>query len=109
LWRRRPGASYIKPGQEFAKHERVTHSRAEYVRGTAHGNTAEGMFGLLKRGVNGSFHHVSKGHLHRYCAEFEFRYDNRIALGVKEPERAALIVTGAEGNRLTYKQPTEAQ
>jgi hypothetical protein len=80
-----------------------------YVRGTAHVNTAEGIFSLLKRGINGSFHHVSKGHLHRYCAEFEFRYNNRIALGVDDGERAALIVRGAEGKRLTYKQPTEAQ
>ena len=67
------------------------------------------MFSLLKRGINGSFHHVSKSHLHRYCAEFEFRYNNRIALGVNDGERAALIVTGAEGKRLTYKQPTDAQ
>ena len=78
------------------------------VRGAAHVNTAEGMFSLLKRGINGSFHHVSKSHLHRYCAEFEFRYNHRLALGHDGGERADLIVKGAEQKRLTYKQPTEA-
>jgi transposase-like protein len=98
--------SYDQPGREFAKHERVTHSKGEYVRGQAHTNTAEGFFSLLKRGINGSFHHVSKGHLFRYCDEFAFRYNNRIALGVNDGMRAARIVTGAEGKRLTYKQPS---
>ena len=53
-----------------------------------------------------AFHHVSKGHLHRYCSEFEFRYNNRIALGVDDGERAARLVKGAEGKRLTYQQPS---
>ena len=89
----------------FASHSTVTHSRGEYVRGTSHTNTVEGFFSLLKRGIVGSFHHVSKGHLHRYCDEFAFRYSNRAAMGVNDGERAALIILGAEGKRLTYKQP----
>lgn len=68
--------------------------------------TAEGFFSLLKRGINGSFHHVSKGHLHRYCSEFEFRHNTRAALGYSDGERAAKLVLGAEGKRLTFKQPS---
>lgn len=84
------------------KHEAVTHSRKEYGRGNVHTNTIEGFFGLFKRGIAGSFHHVSKGHLHRYCSEFEFRYNRR---ELSDGERAAQIITGAEGKRLTYKVP----
>jgi hypothetical protein len=98
--------AYDQPGREFAKHVRVTHSHGEYVRGTAHTNTAEGFFSLLKRGIKGSFHHVSKGRLFRYVDEFCFRYNNRIALGVNDGMRAAKMVRGAEGKRLTYKQPS---
>jgi hypothetical protein len=76
------------------------------VRENVHTNSVEGFFSLLKRGIIGTFHHVSKGHLHRYCDEFAFRYSNRIALGVDDSERAALIVLAAEGKRLTYKQPS---
>ena len=97
---------YRKPGREFAGHETVKHRDGEYVRGEAHVNTAEGFFSLLKRGIVGSFHHVSKGHLHRYVDEFEFRYNNRIALGIDDDERARRIVLGAEGKRLTFKQPS---
>lgn len=97
--------AYDRPGREFAKHERVNHSDGEYVRGTAHTNTVEGFFSLLKRGINGSFHHVSKGHLHRYCTEFEFRHNTRMKLGYTDGERAAILVLGAEGKRLTYKMP----
>jgi len=93
---------------KIENHATVNHSLGEYVRGEAHTNTAEGFFSLLKRGINGSFHHVSKGHLHRYCDEFAFRYNNRIALGVNDGERAAKMVRGAEGKRLTYKQPSGA-
>lgn len=98
--------AYRKPGRELAKHETVNHQAGEYVRGEAHVNTAEGVFSLLKRGIVGSFHHVSKGHLHRYCDEFEFRWNHRSALGVNDSERAAALVLGAEGKRLTYKQPS---
>jgi transposase-like protein len=87
------------------RHETVQHGKDEYVRGDVHTNTVEGFFSLLKRGVNGTFHHVSRGHLHRYCDEFAFRYENRKAT---DGERAKLLVSGAEGKRLTYKQPARA-
>jgi len=89
---------------DHADHQTVNHSSGEYVRGSAHTNTAEGFFSLLKRGINGSFHHVSKGHLHRYVTEFEFRYSNRLALGVNDSQRTEKIILGAEGKRLTYKK-----
>ena len=77
------------------------------MRGHVHTNTVEGFFSLLKRGINGTFHHVGRGHLHRYCAEFAFRYNNRIAVGVNDGERAKTLVLGAEGKRLTYAQPAD--
>ncbi len=84
------------------KHVTVKHRDNEYVRGDAHTNTVEGFFSLLKRGINGTFHHVSRGHLSRYCDEFAFRYERRKAT---DGERAGMLVKGAEGKRLTYKQP----
>jgi len=84
------------------KHLTVKHRESEYVRGEAHTNTVEGFFSLLKRGVNGVYHHVSRGHLGRYCDEFAFRYENR---KVSDGERAKMLVAKAEGKRLTYKQP----
>lgn len=98
--------SYITPGKELAEHHTVSHSSREYVRGNVHTNTVEGFFSVLKRGLMGTFQHVSKGHLHRYVDEFEFRYNNRLALGVDDEERARRIVVGAEGKRLTFKQPS---
>lgn len=89
----------------FKSHNYINHSHGEYVRGEIHTNTVEGVFSLLKRGIVGTFHHLSKGHLHRYCTEFEFRYNTRTALGYNDGERAALILKGAEGKRLTYKMP----
>ena len=73
---------YRKVGKEFAEHERVHHARGEYVRGSAHTNTMEGYFELFKRGMKGIYQHCGEKHLHRYLAEFDFRYNNRIALGV---------------------------
>lgn len=89
----------------FRKHDTIKHSDGVYVRGIIHTNTVEGFFGLLKRGIIGSFHHVSRGHLARYCDEFSFRYNSR---KVTDGERAALVVAGAEGKRLTYRQPSMA-
>jgi transposase-like protein len=94
--------SYRPIGRAMAKHEAVNHGRDEYVRGDAHVNTAEGFFSLLKRGINGTYHHIGKGHLAKYCNEFAFRYENR---KVSDAERAGLLVQGAEEKRLTYKQP----
>ena len=84
------------------KHFSVNHSKEEYVRGEVHTNTVEGFFSLLKRGVNGVYHHVSRGHLARYCDEFAFRYENR---KVSDGQRAKMLVLNAEGKRLTCKQP----
>lgn len=83
-------------------HRTVNHSKDEYVRGDIHTNTVEGFFSLLKRGVNGVFHHVSREHLNRYCDESAFRCENR---KVSDAERAKMLVLKAEGKRLTYKQP----
>ena len=88
----------------FAAHDTIRHSDGVYAKGNIHTNTVEGFFALLKRGVMGSFHHISRGHLHRYVDELAFRYSNRIALGINDGERAARIVRGAEGKRLTYKE-----
>jgi hypothetical protein len=87
------------------KHFTTNHSKYEYVRGDVHSNTVEGFFSLLKRGINGVFHHVGRGHLDRYCDEFAFRYENR---KMSDGDRAKLIVTGAEGKRLTYDMPATA-
>jgi transposase-like protein len=90
---------------QFAKHETVTHSAGEYVRGDVYTNTVEGYFSILKRGIYGVYHHVSEAHLKRYLCEFDFRYNHRIALGFDDPTRAALAVKGIAGKRLTYRQP----
>lgn len=95
--------AYKEIGWNFASHETVKHSADEYVRGDAHTNTVEGFFSILKRGINGTYQHVSEEHLKRYLAEFDFRYSNRVALGVDDEMRAARIVTGAKSKRLTYR------
>jgi transposase-like protein len=104
------GASaYRRIGGEFASHSHVNHDQGEYVRdGYAHSNTVESFFAILKRGVFGTFHSVSEAHLHRYLAEFDFRYNLRSALGVSDVERAEELLRGAKGKRLTYRQPATA-
>jgi transposase-like protein len=96
-------------GTEYGKHETVRHSTGEYVRGDAHTNTVEGYFSILKRGIVGTYHHVSPAHLHRYLKEFDFRYSNRVAVGVDDVLRTMRAIKGAEGKRLTYRQPRTAQ
>jgi hypothetical protein len=100
---------YWKVGEEFASHTTVIHSIGEYVRGDAHTNTTEGYFSIFKRGIYGTYHHVSQTHLKRYLCEFDFRYNERIALGVDDTERATKAIRGAAGKRLTYRQPRGAQ
>ena len=73
--------AYGAATQDYRGHEAVIHGKHKYVRGEAHTNTVEGFFSLLMRGVNGVYHHVSRGHLGRYCDEFAFRYDNRKVSG----------------------------
>jgi len=92
-------------GTEYGKHETVKHSAGEYVRGDAHTNTVEGYFSILKRGIHGVYHHVSPKHLKRYLAEFDFRYNERMALGISDSERATKALKRVVGKRLTYRQP----
>jgi len=92
--------SYRGLHREFRGHKTVDHGRREYVRGNISTNSAESFFALLKRGVHGTFHHVSKKHLHRYCDEFAFRWCYR---KVTDGERAEAAIRGAEGKRLSYK------
>lgn len=87
----------------FAKHATVNHSIGEYVRGEVHTNTIEGYFSILKRGIIGTYHHVSQQHLKRYLAEFDFRYNERSALNVTDLERATKAVKGVVGKRVTYQ------
>ena len=100
-------AVYPKMGREFAGHSSVNHSAKEYVRlgGFAHTNTVEGFFAILKRGIYGTYHAVSEAHLHRYLAEFDFRYSTR---SLSDAERAAALLAGAKGRRLLYQQPSGA-
>lgn len=90
-------------GPNFATHETVKHSADEYVRGDVHTNSVEGFFSILKRGVYGTFQHVSEAHLHRYLTEFDFRYSNREARGIDDSARAEIALKGAKGRRLTYE------
>jgi transposase-like protein len=88
----------------FKAHETVNHTAREYARGDVNTNSVEGFFSVFKRGMRGVYQHCSEKHLHRYLAEFEFRYNHRIRLGYSDEERAVLAVRGAEGKRLTYHQ-----
>jgi hypothetical protein len=96
-------SAYRGIGRQFASHESVNHSADEYVRGKVHTNTVEGFFSIFKRGMRGIYQHCDERHLHRYLAEFDFRYSNRIALGVDDDARTARAVEGAVGKRLTYR------
>jgi transposase-like protein len=87
----------------FASHSVVCHQRDEYVRGEAYTNTIEGFFSIFKRGMRGVYQFCSEKHLHRYLAEFDFRYSNRIALGCNDADRADAMLRGIVGKRLTYQ------
>ena len=90
-------------------HKAVKHSAKEYVRKEGdfkvHTNTAESKFSLLKRGIIGTFHQVSKKHLPLYLAEFDHRYNHRTALGYSDIDRTLAAIKGIEGKRLMYRQP----
>lgn len=96
---------YSKLGSEFADHDFTTHSKGQYVRGDVHTNTTEGYFSIFKRGMKGVYQHCGKQHLHRYAAEFEFRYNNRVANGVDDQERGEIALRSVVGKRLTYQGP----
>lgn len=91
-------------GRKLPDHHTVNHSIGEYVRGDVHTNTIESYFSIMKRGIGGVYHHVSPQHLKRYLAEFDFRYNERMALSVTDAERSAKAVAGVVGKRLTYQQ-----
>jgi transposase-like protein len=98
---------YDDIGTQYASHDTVKHSADEYVRyegdRVISTNTVEGFFSIFKRGMKGVYQHCSEKHLHRYLSEFDFRYSNRVRLGVDDVERTALAVKGAAGKRLTYR------
>lgn len=100
---------YRKIAKRFASHESVNHSAGEYSRGDAHTNTVEGYFSILKRGLVGTFHHVSPKHLGRYVSEFDFRYNTRSAQGFTDTERADMTLRRITGKRLTYRRTKASQ
>jgi transposase-like protein len=103
----------------FKSHQSVNHEAGEYVRGDAHTNTVEGYFSILKRGIIGTFHHVSAHRLHRYTTEFDFRYNHRetkikvdgkwMKVGFDDSERTIAALKGISGKRLTYRRPDAQQ
>lgn len=99
---------YTRIGNEFSAHERVHHSKGEYARADIHTNTAEGFFGVFKRGMTGVYQHCGERYLHRYLSEFEFRFNTRTKLGFTDKDRATLALKGAAGKRLTMHQPKNA-
>jgi len=99
---------YVQIGEGFAGHGHTHHAAGEYVsrfNPLVHTNTVEGSFSIFKRGMRGVYQHCSKKHLHRYLAEFDFRYSNRVAVGVDDTARATLALQGVVGKRLTYRRP----
>jgi transposase-like protein len=99
---------YRRIGREFAEHSSVDHEANEYVRGDITTNSIEGAFSIFKRGMRGVYQHCAEKHLHRYLAEFEFRYSNREATGSNDEDRADAMLRGIVGKRLTY-QTTRAR
>jgi transposase-like protein len=97
-------ALYWTASAFVANHSVVKHTAGEYVRGTAHTNSVEGLFGVFKRGMKGVYQHCGEQHLHRYLSEFEFRYNNREKLGVDDKARTTKAIAGVDGKRLTYQQ-----
>ena len=92
--------------EHFSEHGCVQHSNGEYVSladPSIHTNTVEGFFSIFKRGMKGVYQHCKKSHLHRYLAEFDFRYGKRIARGIDDAERAEKLLQGVKGKRLTYQ------
>jgi transposase-like protein len=91
----------------FLGHGRVNHQKGEYARGPVTTNTIEGFFSIFKRGMKGVYQHCSEKHLHRYLAEFDFRYCNREANGCGDVERSTNALKGIVGKRITYRRNYE--
>jgi transposase-like protein len=97
---------YVHINKHFAGHDYTTHSKGGYVRdGYIHTNTAEGFYSVFKRGMQGIYQHCGEQHLHRYVAEFDFRYNNLVRLGIDDAERTCRAIRGAQGKRLMYQEP----
>jgi hypothetical protein len=100
-------AAYREIGKGFASHDTVSHKEEEYVRYESKKvvttNTIEGYYSIFKRGMKGVYQHCSEKHLHRYLAEFDFRYSNRVKLGVNDIDRTDHALRGVSGKRLTYR------
>jgi transposase-like protein len=109
---------YFGADEHFEAHKSVKHSAKEYVRRdfeadddgsqwreSVHTNSAEGYFSIFKRGMKGIYQHCGEKHLHRYLAEYDFRYNHRVALGYSDIDRTKLAIKGAGGKRLMYRQP----
>jgi transposase-like protein len=99
---------YRHMDKDFDRHEMVNHEINEYVRGDCHTNTIESYFATLKRGIFGTYHHVSGAHLKRYLGEFDFRHNERSALGVTDVDRTKTALRGIVGKRLTYRRTGES-
>lgn len=99
---------YTETGKEYAGHDTVNHSAKEYARGIVHTNTIENVFSVFKRGMTGVYQHCAEKHLHRYLAEFDFRYNRRTALKVSDQERHDMLLAAIRGKRLTYRRIGEA-
>ncbi len=99
---------YAHLNKHFAEHGFVRHGAGEYGRGDVHTNTVEGFYSVFKRGMKGVYQHCSERHLHRYVAEFDFRYNNRVKLGVDDAERTVNALRGIVGKRLTYRPSVSA-
>ena len=94
--------------KHFKSHGVVNHERGEYGRGPIHTNTVEGFYSIFKRGMKGIYQHCSEKHLHRYLAEFDFRYSSRVALGVNDEARTGRAFRGIVGKRLLYRDSLSA-
>ena len=106
---------YVRVGKEFERHDSVQHSRGEYgytdrkTKTKVNTNTVEGFYSIFKRGMKGVYQHCGEKHLHRYLAEFDFRYNNRVALGVNDSGRTEAALRGIVGKRLTYRDLSAAE
>jgi hypothetical protein len=96
---------YRAVGREFSEHGSVEHRAFEWKRGDIHTNTVEGYYSIFKRGMKGVYQHCSEKHLHRYLAEFDFRYSIRVRLGIDDAARTTKALQGIGGKRLTYRNP----
>jgi transposase-like protein len=97
---------YHHVSKSFAGHDFTSHGKGEYVRGDIHTNTIEGYFSIFKRGMKGVYQHCAKKHLNRYLAEFDFRYNHRVALGYHDGDRQVVALKGIVGKRLKYQGPS---